>query len=717
MGNIPIYDRQVGTPRPSRVYTKVPAGLERKTRAKERVVGSLVDMASKVFTQVMKVAEDTQYNTAITETKKRNAIFLEGLQKQQLDEHSFEELQESYSTFKTDRREGVLDAVSMPGLKKTLGTRFDAMDVDLDINVRRLLNSKVLEDGRAKLNSDIEYYVKETRSIEDLTRRANGAAALEYIDQTDAERIIREGSTQINTSNALDDTMELSQIGGIDAATSMLLSDEAGEKYNLTYDQRVSIASRARTAWGLQNKQSIEAEKKISQESQYQAYKDIHADESILTDIDQLDNEEKYPGLTPAQKINLHKEMQSRANDGLRLEKAQRDAQMESAYSSVRIGLDDVARGVGTAKEMQGTIQDFVNQFPEYGDEIDKLTTQFAALDLKGEKKREMLYKSDLTTQLSDQYKDRTLTPAVIDQVAEQVKGYEWGGGFVEHWTMKLDQMRREIQETKDLNAWETTGQDYRNIYSDKFIQLSKGEITLEQGRTWLEENKGPGPDGVPRIGNKDFMKWWEEMDKIKDDPPHLAAAIAGIAKTYDAEIKELDDPDKIGDMVEEKENMIRKFRDDVKKNNWDAQQMSVVREIIENPIKEQTGNANARRFFQNSVIFSAFTKPPEEQMAEWAQKGWLDERGRLIGKSDEEQLKLMGINSFDELKWKGGLQREYEATGLKTADIAAEPSNQFTYLLDDQGQPLMARNQAGEMVFKVMINGEGKWMNQSELQ
>ena len=736
MGNIPIYERQVGTVRPSRTYTQVPAGLERKTRAKERVAGFLGDMLGKVISGVMKVESDTQYNQAVTETQKRTNQFILGLQDLQLPSGTagtgagletemdlknpdFMGFNERYIEFQTQAKEDALSKITMPGLKKTVGSKLDALFAAADIKVQEIQRRKVLERGRAGLNVDIEHYVN-TRNIDDLVRRVNGAADLEYIDHKVAEEEILKGTFRINTANALDDTMSISRSAGIDAATSMLLSDEAGDKYSLTYKQRVVVANNAKTAWGLEEGVRIREAKQQSLTSYWQAYNDIHAEQPTLTHISQLDDPKLYPGLSVSEKKELHKEMEAKAAAGYKASQEHRKAEMGADLSSVKITLDDLSRGVGNAEEAQAMIQAFINTYPEYESQIDQLTTQYSGLMSKEQDKAELLYKSDIERELADHYEARTLSAELIDDVSGKVSDYTWGGAFVDKWTMRLSQMRgameKEAKQAAEQNAWETTGQDYRNQYIDMGVKLSRGELTIDDARSWLVKNKGPGVDGEPRIGNKDFIKWWDAVNKWQKDPPYLTSALAGIAKTYDAEIKELKDPDKIGALVEEKLNVMEKFHDDVIKNEYDQKEMAAIRKEIEDPVKAETGDLLARRFLQGTFFLRGLVKPPEEQMVEWAREGRLDDRGRLIGKTDAEQLKLMDMDSFDQLKWKGQLKRQYEATGqvienISTPGLDTKPA--FTYILDDQGQPFKARNdKTGEIRYFVLIDGEQKWIN-----
>jgi len=73
--------------------------------------------------------------------------------------------------------------------------------------------------------------------------------------------------------------------------------------------------------------------------------------------------------------------------------------------------------------------------------------------------------------------------------------------------------------------------------------------------------------------------------------------------------------------------------------------------------------------------------------MSEWATQGLLDKNGRLIGKSDEEQLQLLKIGSFSDLDFSTypGERKKLEKAGINIDVITKAPPEISYNLLEIQ--------------------------------
>ncbi len=733
MGNIPLVERQVGTPRPSRTYYQVPAGLERKTRAKERVAGFLGDVLGKVISGVMKVESDTQYNQAVTETQKATDKFLLQLQDSQLPDQpvtgwgdvpgemsrknpDFMGFEQKYIEFRDQARESALEKITMPGLKKTVGSKLDAMFAADNIKVQEIQRQKVIERGKVALNADLEYYVKETRSIEDLTRRANGAAALEYIDHEEAQQIIADNTLIINSSNAFDDAMELSRIGGMDAATGMMLSDKAGEQYDLTYDERINVIDKARRAYNIEFADRKNVQDQTDTAAMWEFERDLDAGRIKLNTADEI--AEVFPDVSIAGQTKMWHYVQKFNNERIREAGEISTENRKTTLANINAELTNLGNNQGDPEAVLQRINDYSLQYP--ADTSGRKELIKAYDDLMDDKVEvsEKKYRSDLRTVMTEQELVGTLRPETITAIGNQIEaaGYTWEGEFVEKWTGKYQAMVKEqeaaAKAAREKSAWETTSPEANAKLALILQRVGNGEMTVQRGQVLAAAEWGPDENGNPRLSTNDFKKAQKEIERWAKTPAHVQNGIDTIDAYFNRKIDSLKDAAQIEQLQNNRDTAKRRFHENAINGKWDAITTQKYTEGMMKVLKAKTGDVMKRRKLQMGM-WAWTTKPPEEQMVEWAQQGLLDERGRYYGKSEEEQLQAMGIESFSELDWNYNisLTREYEEAGQRVADIST-PSSDFALVTDTNGQ-FITRNTGAGIEFKVRLNGEIIWLNQ----
>lgn len=297
----------------------------------------------------------------------------------------------------------------------------------------------------------------------------------------------------------------------------------------------------------------------------------------------------------------------------------------------------------------------------------------------------------------------------------EQLDGYEYMSGtekirLGQYLQAHLDDLLRGAQGAAGgKSAWQVTDRDvFETQYLAKLVDPNE---TVESIRAWLNKYHGPDMAGNPQIGHKEWKAWYQEVEKWKDDPDHVKAALAGIAAQYDANIRQAETPAEKGMLVEEKANTLHAFRDEALEKNWGHTELQAAQDNITAPLEEANNDKLAVRVLQ-AIGFKRAGRNPEELMAQWARAGRLDEYGRLVGTSEEEQLALLGLESFADLDFTD-FQKALSAlrdAGIDVEKVQNAPPEYYVNLFEVQANleshEVLTVDPAGNWMIYNRING-----------
>jgi hypothetical protein len=327
---------------------------------------------------------------------------------------------------------------------------------------------------------------------------------------------------------------------------------------------------------------------------------------------------------------------------------AQREQSMRTTLSGLWTRVANVAMGNEDA-DLGTDIGAFIESFPEFDDEVKQITDAFAGLS-DAQDASELL-QSQLDIAMSAKYisRDRSMLEDIY-RVAEEHRDEDWTGDWVEHWTLRyekmLKEMERDVERQEELDVWERTDGFYTRMYLSKLVDPDE---TVETVRDWLNKNHGPDGENNPRIGNGERKQWYQEVERWKEDPPHIRAALSGLAAKYDELIRQAEDEDERQKWTEEKENVLYAFRQEATEKQMGAQELEAAKQNLSAPLEEVTTDKTAVRILRGIGIRRA-GQNPEELYVKWAEAGRLDDYGRLVGVSESEMLNALGLDDLSQL-------------------------------------------------------------------
>lgn len=686
-----IYQPRVGPPTPPRIRTTVSAESE-QYRAISQFGQTVGDIGARVLGKIVQNERSKEVNGALTEARKR---YGEWYMQRETDDN-YLTFGDQFEEFDAKLRDELMGGLKMPGSRNLFDQNYDNLKNQYDLRTKQLVRDKSIRAGQVQLQSDLEQMIKESDE-EGINTRLDWAIKDDVLDPVSAAKVREEAvsKSRINAATLA------GRAQGYEEAIMYFATPEAGTDFNLKDEERYKVISKLQTEWGiLQRKKKVAGEQEM-----WDAYKAIRGDE--LTELEDLD---QYENLDGGSKIRLGQYMAARQAE-LANEAAQiRDREMNVALSDIWTRVYNELETGAKDPELDDKVQEFLAAYPDMEGEIQDILGELA--DRVDE---EEVTQSKLTIQASNMYATRDVKSLtdMIGAVASAYPDEEWTGKWVEHWTMRRDQLMGQVEQdqkrAKDLNVWNQSDPMMEVFYLQKLTDPTED---VESIRAWIEKYWGPDIEGNPQISNKQKEDWWFEVEKWKNDPAHITAALSGLGKQYDEMIRAAKTPEEAGELAEQKVNTLRAFREEALKNDYGATELESAKKTLETELSQASAEKGVVGFLRAIGIQRAGLTP-EELMVQWAEAGMLDDYGRLVGRSEEEQLEALGIESFADLDWskyprgktkmeKSGIDPEQ----IRTAPPAVDPTSVLDIYYNLEDHEVLTQNEVGEFVIFNRLNG-----------
>lgn len=507
---IPLYDQQIGVPKPPRLRKQVSAEAGRAAAIGQ--FGQQIAQAVSGFAgRLADLAAQNEINEALVNARDQWQDFQTKIQ----DDPEYTTYGDKLKEFYDGLYEDLYGKMKLPRSKMALKQRLEELRLNWEDQVQRYSDSRARDHARALRQQSLSQRIRDLDIEGVLTELQEAREALEF-DEQDLLKFQETAISQI----VKDKTMAYARGLG-NAGVSWLLSEKAGEKfayqvgdsvYNLDPDTLKSMAAALNAEQNLLKAQNMAATEE-RREKQYRELR-LGIESGEITSVYDIWDESKAPDLTISQRNTLETEL---------------DIKLKEAENKILVQKQDTINDVKAAIDMQdfeyaqSTLSnDIASGYVDGNDEdikrlqylLDRMSQPVR--DIEGEKE---VSKTRIELMLLSKTSRDEIEREILGHAQKYAK-FEDTSDFVSHIREQLDQADREAEEKRERDKayWAAThtGPEYIQYFTEKYADAETIE-DLNELLKWLRENTLPTEQDpyTSRIGT-DKKQNWENMIEAK---------------------------------------------------------------------------------------------------------------------------------------------------------------------------------------------------------
>jgi len=537
---------------------------------------------------------------------------------------------------------------------------------------------KEMNQIEGDFNDRVDHYF-ERRDLESLHRDTSEMVSRGFIAPNAAEQFLDAQTQRFNHAKAMDILKKGDYVEG-------MRSLQAGDFAKLLpTDEDVATVANKFTDWYGMGKaaeaEAFEEKNQVDFRNLWDGIKDgKQIDRDLLRDPDLF-------ALTDSQVMLLDEMQDAKIAEGLQYEQDQKDLQMKATLGEMHVK-------IGNRALAPEDVELFQAMYPSEETAIRYLTQAYAAQRFGGEE-------ATWDARMGQLWMHSALTQQAINDTAEHPNPNI--RATTDYWVGKLKQ-----QEAAKSSARQKAEPLFEK---DLLTMLLDPNISTREVMTWMENNR-LDENGQMKLTFDKFEEWYFGIEKWRENPTWFKGLQAGLDAEYNTAIKKQGTAEGKRALAEEGVQVQLELQDMLDIGASERDIRSYEKNLRDEVI--QRGKDMTTRWW---ILPD---KAPEKQMAQWAEAGRLDRWGRLIGVPFEQQLELLGIESFDEFNWSAKQRQSARVRGadvypeeIATAPVAWWETN-IIPVRDENGMPVMATSPGQPTLYLVMRNGEQVWVTDS---